>query len=65
MVATFGKVGLAPGQYLWAASVPAEGETKLVVDRLTQMLDREQRQDHAARLLVDPGEEEILPLAQI
>ena len=38
MVATFGRVGLAPGQYLWATSVPAEGETKLVIDRLTQML---------------------------
>ena len=38
MVATFGKVGLAPGQYLWAAIVPAEGETKLIIDRLTQML---------------------------
>lgn len=38
MVATFGRVGLAPGQYLWAAEVPKEGETKLVVDRLTQMI---------------------------
>ena len=38
MVATFGKVGLAPGQYLWAASVPGEGEAKLVIDRLTQMM---------------------------
>ena len=38
MVATFGRVGLAPGQYVWAASVPTDGETKLVIDRLTQML---------------------------
>ena len=38
MVATFGKVGLAPGQYVWAADVPAEGESRLVIDRLTQML---------------------------
>jgi lipoprotein-anchoring transpeptidase ErfK/SrfK len=37
MVATFGKVGLAPGQYLWASSVPSEGETRIVIDRLTQM----------------------------
>jgi hypothetical protein len=37
MVATFGKVGLAPGQYLWASSVPSEGETRIVSDRLTQM----------------------------
>ena len=38
MVAAFGRVGLAPGQFVWAESVPAEGETKLVIDRLTQML---------------------------
>ena len=38
MVASFGRVGLAPGQYLWATEVPKDGETKLVVDRLTQML---------------------------
>jgi len=37
MVAEFGKVGLKPGEYLWAASVPAEGETRIVVDLLTQM----------------------------
>jgi hypothetical protein len=37
MVATFGKVGLNPGQYLWAASVPTEGDTRIVIDRLTQM----------------------------
>ena len=36
MVARFGKVGLNPGQYVWASSVPA-GETSLVIDRLTQM----------------------------
>ena len=37
MVATFGKVGLKPGDYVWAARVPAEGETRIVIDRLTQM----------------------------
>ena len=37
MVAAFGKVGLKPGQYLWASSVPTEGETRIVIDRLTQM----------------------------
>ena len=37
MVATFGKVGLKPGQYLWASSIPSDGETRIVIDRLTQM----------------------------
>lgn len=37
LVATFGRVGLNPGEYLWAPSVPAQGDTKVVVDRLTQM----------------------------
>ena len=37
MVAKFNKVGLTPGQYVWAANAPAEGETKVVVDLLTQM----------------------------
>jgi lipoprotein-anchoring transpeptidase ErfK/SrfK len=37
MVATFGKVGLGPGEYLWAADIPAQGETRIVIDRLTQM----------------------------
>ena len=37
MVAEFGKAGLKPGQYLWAASTPAEGEVRVVIDRLTQM----------------------------
>jgi lipoprotein-anchoring transpeptidase ErfK/SrfK len=37
MVATFRRVGLAPGQYLWATTVPKEGETRVIVDRLTQM----------------------------
>ena len=37
MVAEFGKVGLTPGQYVWASSVPSDGETRIVIDRLTQM----------------------------
>jgi len=37
MVARFGKVGLSPGQYVWTAAVPDEGETRVVVDLLTQM----------------------------
>jgi lipoprotein-anchoring transpeptidase ErfK/SrfK len=37
MVTEFRKVGLNPGQYVWAASVPAEGDTQVVIDRLTQM----------------------------
>jgi lipoprotein-anchoring transpeptidase ErfK/SrfK len=37
MVAEFGRVGLKPGQYLWASSIPAEGDTRVVVDLLTQM----------------------------
>jgi len=37
MVAEFGKVGLAPGQYVWATSIPKQGDTRIVIDRLTQM----------------------------
>jgi hypothetical protein len=37
MVAEFGKVGLKPGEYLWAPSIPKEGDTQIVIDRLTQM----------------------------
>lgn len=37
LVATFGRVGLKPGQYLWVASIPKQGETRVVIDRLTQM----------------------------
>ena len=37
MVAEFGKVGLKPGEYVWAAAVPAEGDPRIVVDLLTQM----------------------------
>ena len=37
MVAQFGRLGLSPGQYLWAASLPAQGDAHIVVDLLTQM----------------------------
>ena len=37
MVAGFGRVGLRPGEYVWAATATAEGETRIVVDLLTQM----------------------------
>ena len=37
MVAEFHKVGLMPGEYVWGASAPTEGETRIVVDLLTQM----------------------------
>jgi lipoprotein-anchoring transpeptidase ErfK/SrfK len=36
MVATFGRTGLQPGQYLWASAIPTDGETRIVIDRLTQ-----------------------------
>lgn len=36
MVATFGKIGLKPGEYLWATSIPTDGDTKVIIDRLTQ-----------------------------
>jgi lipoprotein-anchoring transpeptidase ErfK/SrfK len=37
MVAEFGKTGLKPGQYVWASAVPAEGDSRIVIDLLTQM----------------------------
>ena len=37
LVATFGRKGLKPGEYMWTSSIPSEGETKVVIDRLTQM----------------------------
>jgi lipoprotein-anchoring transpeptidase ErfK/SrfK len=37
MVAEFGKLGLRPGEYVWTATTPKEGETRIVVDLLTQM----------------------------
>lgn len=37
MVAAFHKLGLKPGEYVWATTVPAQGDTRVVVDLLTQM----------------------------
>jgi hypothetical protein len=37
LVAEFGKVGLKPGQYVWASSMPTTGDARVVIDRLTQM----------------------------
>src|SRR5687768_6928183 len=37
MVARFGRVGLKPGQYLWSDAGAKGGESRVVVDRLTQM----------------------------
>ncbi len=37
MVAEFGRLGLKPGEYVWASAVPVAGDTRIVVDLLTQM----------------------------
>jgi len=37
MVAQFGRLGLKPGEYLWASAIPSDGDTRVVIDRLTQM----------------------------
>jgi lipoprotein-anchoring transpeptidase ErfK/SrfK len=37
LVAEFGRVGLKPGEYVWAATAPSEGDPRIVVDLLTQM----------------------------
>ena len=36
LVVTFGRKGLKPGEYMWTSSIP-DGETKVVIDRMTQM----------------------------
>ena len=36
-VALFGPLTLKPGEYRWATDIPKEGETKVVVDLLTQL----------------------------
>ena len=38
MLAAFSRGGLGPGEFVWAASVPQAGETRLVIDLLTQTL---------------------------
>ena len=37
MVEEFSKVGLKPGEFVWASQAPAAGDTRIVVDLLTQM----------------------------
>ena len=37
MLATFARGGLRPGEFVWAAQIPATGETRIVIDTLTQM----------------------------
>jgi lipoprotein-anchoring transpeptidase ErfK/SrfK len=36
-VATFGPLRMKPGEYRWTADVPEAGETKVVIDLLTQL----------------------------
>jgi lipoprotein-anchoring transpeptidase ErfK/SrfK len=37
MVGQLGRKGLKPGEYVWASSIPTEGDTRIVIDRLIQM----------------------------
>ena len=36
-VATFGQLAMTPGDFRWAASIPEAGETRVVIDLLTQL----------------------------
>jgi len=36
MLATFSRAGLAPGQFVWAETMPAEGTPRVIIDLLTQ-----------------------------
>jgi len=36
LVAEFGRKGLKPGEYLWASAIPADGDTRIIIDRLIQ-----------------------------
>lgn len=36
-LAAFGPLALKPGEFKWAAEVPKEGETRVVIDLLTQL----------------------------
>ncbi len=38
MVAELGTRGLRPGEYVWASAIPTEGDTRIVLDLLTQMI---------------------------
>jgi len=37
MVAEFRRLGLKPGEFVWTAATPTDGDTRIVVDLLTQM----------------------------
>jgi lipoprotein-anchoring transpeptidase ErfK/SrfK len=37
MVAEFGRRGMKPGEYVWSSAIPAQGDTRIVIDRLIQM----------------------------
>ena len=37
-VALFGRFNLRPGQYLWVTAIPTEGETRVIIDTLTQLM---------------------------
>ena len=36
MIDTFGRAWLTPGNFVWAETIPAEGDPKVIVDLLTQ-----------------------------
>jgi lipoprotein-anchoring transpeptidase ErfK/SrfK len=36
-MSVFGRLALRPGQYRWAAAIPEAGETRVVIDLLTQL----------------------------
>ena len=36
-LAAFGRLALKPGDFRWAAEIPKEGETRVVIDLLTQL----------------------------
>ncbi len=38
MVAELGTKGLRPGEYVWATAIPTDGDTRIVLDLLTQMI---------------------------
>jgi lipoprotein-anchoring transpeptidase ErfK/SrfK len=37
MVVELGARGLKPGQYVWASAIPSQGDTRIVLDLVTQM----------------------------
>ena len=36
LLSTFSRAGFAPGQFVWADTVPTEGDPRIVIDLLTQ-----------------------------